>query len=188
MGYIKKAHCTPEQWAAQMKKKFGYVKKADCTPEQWAAQQERKKARNEKRRERYQRNKEAHKAKAKERCQRNKEAYKAKAKEWLLRNPEYRERVRIHRRARNSGMTPDLFDLCMDLQGSRCAVCRRAFEGTIKPHADHDHTTGSPRGLLCHVCNTAEGLIKKTGLPPEAFARMLEAYLENPPADAAALI
>ena len=43
-------------------------------------------------------------------------------------------------------------------QGNVCAIC-----GTDTPggrgqfHADHDHKTNQPRGVLCHNCNVALG-------------------------------
>ena len=51
-------------------------------------------------------------------------------------------------------------------QGGQCAVCRGrhqdAGSGTShRPLAvDHDHTTGEVMGLLCRICNLAEGYIK----------------------------
>ncbi len=40
---------------------------------------------------------------------------------------------------------------------------------------DHDHTTGEVRGLLCHNCNRAIGLLRED---PERLRRAIE-YLEG---------
>jgi hypothetical protein len=41
----------------------------------------------------------------------------------------------------------------LELQGCRCAIC-----GADSPRcADHDHTTGLLRGMLCPACNHREG-------------------------------
>ncbi len=40
-------------------------------------------------------------------------------------------------------------------QDNKCAICGR--ELTIKACADHDHSTGKFRGILCVNCNTALG-------------------------------
>lgn len=46
-------------------------------------------------------------------------------------------------------------------QDGRCAICRRPPSGTTKRQrflqVDHDHATGTIRGLLCNECNTAIG-------------------------------
>ena len=48
------------------------------------------------------------------------------------------------------------------MQGMACAVC-----GSEDPKhnkydfvVDHDHTTGHPRGLLCHKCNVGIGMFE----------------------------
>jgi hypothetical protein len=46
-------------------------------------------------------------------------------------------------------------------QGSRCAICKSP-EPRWKSgwHTDHCHETGKVRGILCHFCNVALGLLK----------------------------
>lgn len=49
-------------------------------------------------------------------------------------------------------------------QNGECAICKSHYtlEGykSEKLHVDHCHSTGKVRGLLCHKCNTALGLLK----------------------------
>jgi hypothetical protein len=37
--------------------------------------------------------------------------------------------------------------------GERCGICGRAPSESRRLDRDHDHRTGEPRGLLCHLCN-----------------------------------
>jgi len=43
-----------------------------------------------------------------------------------------------------------------ELSGGLCEWCKEPF-GKRGPVADHDHTTGDPRALICTRCNTVEG-------------------------------
>lgn len=43
-------------------------------------------------------------------------------------------------------------------QNDACAICRQQFAS--QPHIDHDHASGSIRGLLCGQCNQVLGLMK----------------------------
>lgn len=59
------------------------------------------------------------------------------------------------------GITVEEFDVMLEMQDGACAICgvsstsdERAFR------VDHDHDTGRVRGLLCHSCNVAIGLMK----------------------------
>jgi hypothetical protein len=103
----------------------------------------------------------------------------------LLADPDYRKRNAERNRAARTGITPYLFESLVLLQDGKCGVCSRPLE---RPHADHCHDTGKPRGLLCHHCNAAEGMIRAVGLTPGGFAQRLEAYLRNPPARDAELV
>ena len=69
------------------------------------------------------------------------------------------------------GITREEYDLLLEQQGGRCAICQKLK--TL--HIDHCHTTGEVRGLLCIVCNTGLG---KLGDDLEGL-RAAVAYLER---------
>lgn len=65
-------------------------------------------------------------------------------------------------------------------QGGVCAICgeketRTRRGNLVRLSVDHDHTTGSIRGLLCTRCNTAVGLMQDE---PELLRKAIE-YLER---------
>lgn len=67
------------------------------------------------------------------------------------------------------GLTLDVFDLMLENQDNRCAICRtdnpvgdgntttrKSFSFAV----DHCHDTGRVRGLLCNPCNRGLGFFK----------------------------
>lgn len=61
-------------------------------------------------------------------------------------------------RARSFNFPPELFDSRFAEQGNACAICSTTVpNGKGQFHADHDHETNQPRGVLCHNCNIALG-------------------------------
>lgn len=49
------------------------------------------------------------------------------------------------------------YEMMLDWQGNRCAICAVSFD-TLESkdiHVDHDHETGDVRGILCYPCNSA---------------------------------
>ena len=103
-------------------------------------------------------------------------------------DPEYREKKLAYWRERASkmspeerraqhlkkkyGMTPAAYDELYEAQGGQCAICKESREVL---DVDHDHETGTVRGLLCRGCNTAIG---KLGDSVSGLARALR-YLEG---------
>lgn len=84
-------------------------------------------------------------------------------------------------RRRVFGVESQTYDELVALQGGRCAICNRPEtamrRGIVKTlSVDHDHATGRIRGLLCHQCNTAIGLM---GDSPERLTSAIR-YLTNP--------
>ena len=97
-------------------------------------------------------------------------------------NARHKDQRRESRRAfdlgKLYGMTIEQYELRLIEQGSRCAVCPQlaVHEKHGVLHVDHDHKTGTIRGLLCHKCNTALGLADDS---PDRL-KALAAYLEKP--------
>lgn len=56
------------------------------------------------------------------------------------------------KRAKQLGVTDDEYARILAAQGGHCALCPSTPK-TRRLHVDHDHTTGTVRGLLCHRCN-----------------------------------
>lgn len=68
---------------------------------------------------------------------------------------------RAKQRHRLYGWPPELFEETWKEQNGKCAICEIPLipfgKGASSVHSDHDHRTGSPRGLLCARCNRALG-------------------------------
>ena len=52
------------------------------------------------------------------------------------------------------GLSIEDYDRLLAAQGGVCAICGAAPK-TRRLDTDHDHKTGTVRGLLCHRCNRA---------------------------------
>lgn len=62
-------------------------------------------------------------------------------------------------------------------QGGLCASCGNPPTGkghTAKLFVDHCHTTGKIRGLLCHPCNVALGLLRDDPVRIRALLAFVE--------------
>ncbi len=69
------------------------------------------------------------------------------------------------------GITIEDFDALLAKQGFLCPICLK------RPavHVDHDHRTGTVRGILCEMCNGGLGQFRDD---PETIEKAI-AYLEN---------
>ena len=81
-------------------------------------------------------------------------------KDRRLRNRVDKEKRRTYELKRNFGITRSAYDDLLRGQGNKCAVCRGVEWGGHGPSVDHDHKRGFVRGILCHRCNLAIGLIR----------------------------
>ncbi|MDP3938770.1 MAG: endonuclease VII domain-containing protein [Deltaproteobacteria bacterium] len=87
--------------------------------------------------------------------------------------------ARRDKRRLKNGFTPALYALALERQEGRCAICAEDLVPmpAKKVHADHDHLTGLPRGVLCDQCNLGLGRFKDDPETLEAAVR----YLASPP-------
>ncbi len=85
------------------------------------------------------------------------------------------KKSRAYHLADKYGITQEQYEQVLSAQENRCAICSIYAEDSRKGslRVDHDHLTGKVRGLLCHNCNVACGLLRDD---PEA-ARKLADYL-----------
>ena len=86
------------------------------------------------------------------------EIAKQRTKEWNLANPDKKK----HNALRwNYAITLDEYCTLLEKQKHCCMICKvHVSELSRNLCVDHDHTTGTVRGLLCSNCNTALGLLK----------------------------
>jgi hypothetical protein len=84
-------------------------------------------------------------------------------------NREYRklpETKRKHRDAyyqRTYGKSADEVDAIVDLQGGRCLICKQELPERLgSRHLDHDHASGTIRGVLCIDCNHGIGKLRES--------------------------
>lgn len=79
------------------------------------------------------------------------------------------------------GITLDEYDAMLAAQGGVCAICKREErskrDGKImRMPVDHCHTTGRVRGILCHACNRAIGLL---GEDADVIRKVIKYLLEH---------
>lgn len=76
------------------------------------------------------------------------------------------------------GITLDEYYRMLREQDGCCAICRaregRSKSGGVRLHVDHDHATGTVRGLLCHACNCGIGYLADDPQRMHAAVRYIE--------------
>ena len=81
---------------------------------------------------------------------------------------------RYNDRFRKYGLTQAKYNSLFELQKGRCQICGGDLNHGL--NVDHDHKTGTVRGLLCSYCNTGLGLFRDD---VSTLARAI-AYLVRP--------
>ena len=97
----------------------------------------------------------------------------------------YTEKRRSHLK-HTYGVTLEWYESTLATQGGACAVCKRPERSTrggktLLMPVDHDHRTGRARGILCHACNRAVGLL---GDDPDRFRSVIRYLHGLPPGSA----
>ncbi len=118
------------------------------------------------------------------------EAQKQRQRDWRAKNPDRCKEYALHRKKadpnfslkmslKKSGWTEALYLVAWENQKGKCALCevtldRKKHSGT-GAHADHDHSSGKPRKILCSVCNRGLGFFKDN----PSLLREAAMYLES---------
>jgi hypothetical protein len=80
----------------------------------------------------------------------------------------YHEENRRYHLKSKYGISPEQYESMLKNQSGLCAICRQVGEersggkrakNSVRLYVDHDHVNRSVRGLLCHKCNAAIGLL-----------------------------
>ncbi len=70
------------------------------------------------------------------------------------------------------GLSVAEYEALLEAQAGLCAICRGTL---LTPKIDHDHLTGSVRGILCHRCN-----LLLAGVENPSFLKRALNYLGMP--------
>ena len=105
---------------------------------------------------------------------------KIRTRKYAQENKEILSKKRVqYRREKVAFFPPDLFDKRLAEQNGVCAICSDTEAGGRGQfHADHDHATETPRGVLCHRCNIALGHFRDNPEILQAAIEYLNKYLE----------
>lgn len=88
----------------------------------------------------------------------NKEKIYKKQSEWVKKNPKKRKSNELKSKY---GITLEQYEEMLINQNGCCKACKKhKSEFTRILCVDHCHETGIIRGLLCHRCNSALGMVK----------------------------
>jgi len=74
------------------------------------------------------------------------------------------------------GLTVEQYDVLMKDHEGVCAVCKQPEPQNKALSIDHNHLTGKVRGLLCHPCNAALGLLKEDSARIDRLMKYIEKY------------
>lgn len=84
---------------------------------------------------------------------------------------------------RKFGLTLEQYEAMREAQNDLCAICGRQETKKHRNHlrcqlaVDHDHKTGSVRGLLCYNCNRGLGHFQDD---PQLLSRAVDYLLDAP--------
>ena len=90
----------------------------------------------------------------------NRKRIRENKRRWREKNPEKEADSTLKSRLKRLySMTVEDYELLLIKQGNVCAICEASCKTNNRLCVDHCHTSGEIRGLLCHRCNCALGLL-----------------------------
>lgn len=104
----------------------------------------------------------------------NGDAMRARERQWYLDNKERASASARRVKLKSYGLTEEAYQTMVEAQNGVCAICQRPPK-RARLYVDHCHLTSRVRGLLCHPCNAAIGLLQEN---LDTIARAM-IYLNN---------
>lgn len=93
-------------------------------------------------------------------------------------SPIYKAKQRVQDIRKLYGLSEAAYNVLHTRQGGQCAICG---EEPKQLHVDHNHTTGTVRGLLCSGCNTGIGQLRESERLLASAAAYLRKHAESAP-------
>jgi len=102
--------------------------------------------------------------------------YRERAKAKVKKYQQEHVDIRMGQRMKKFGITYADYKAMHDKQAGKCAICGAEIGDVMgnRLYVDHDHATGSVRGLLCSACNFGIGKFKDSPLLLRKAAEYLE--------------
>jgi len=95
---------------------------------------------------------------------------------WIYNRTMRRQRIALKSHVKGHyDLTIEEYDQLIKKQNGRCVICDGINADGRRLSIDHNHKNGVLRGLLCHHCNTALGLVRDN---INVLKNMIE-YLQN---------
>ena len=106
------------------------------------------------------------------RCAACRRAHAIQCRIWNAAN---KDKIRISKQRKNLkqyGLSLEAYHALLLTQGRTCALCRQPCRTRRQLAVDHDHETGTVRGLLCYSCNVKLGWYEK-------WSQEVDGYLDR---------
>ena len=93
----------------------------------------------------------------------NKRSARKRMRQARISNPESFKKLKLRS---TYGISMEEFTTLLDSQEHKCAICVRELSGKVnsrdlKAYVDHNHETGTVRGILCLHCNSLIGYCRE---------------------------
>lgn len=95
-----------------------------------------------------------------------------------LHHATHKEEATTRARKYKYGLSESQYETLLQKQGGVCAICKKSEWGRRGPHVDHDHATGKVRGIVCHYCNAALGMLRDNAETAQSIIHYLKGGTE----------
>lgn len=108
----------------------------------------------------------------------NKRRARERMRQLRITNPEIIKELKLKS---TYGISMEEFITLLDSQEHKCAICAKGLSGKVnsrdlKAYVDHNHETGTVRGILCLYCNSLIGYCREDKLVLQSAINYLKKF------------